>query len=312
MRYQPRHNRHQNNGSDSAARERQSNDWSRQDEDEAFNTISRFQIHLRPCTCRTHAPSQYHEVEGAHEQFQPYLSTRSSSYFCALQRNRYESLALAQFAMATFERDQREWASFQRSALQQWRSSSRVLVRNLRHGGHRQGYQALRDCHSIINRIFFLGQIKLASLEWVENLGNGSRLGDCTALWNGVRIRLNSDLHEDDGELAVGTLIHEMTHAFLQLYGCRNTSSDACSCFDLRSINNGKKGHGRAWQRLIAAIASFARDYMDISLPLDEFVNLQYSAQYDIRRGGPHPSACDIANSFARLQLNSCPRDPKD
>jgi hypothetical protein len=60
----------------------------------------------------------------------------------------------------------------------------------------------------------------------------------------------------------LGTLLHEICHAFLDLYACSECSRAEVSQF---------RGHGFAWQRVAYWVQAYAREKLDLPLELGRF-----------------------------------------
>ncbi|KAE8444460.1 hypothetical protein EG329_000551 [Mollisiaceae sp. DMI_Dod_QoI] len=80
----------------------------------------------------------------------------------------------------------------------------------------------------------------------------------------------------------LGTLLHEMIHAFLGIWGCRYKG-----CYNTWQ-RQGVRGHGHAWQDMAAAveIAAADRDLLGLELDLGRLKNLAVDIVYE-KRGLP-------------------------
>lgn len=65
----------------------------------------------------------------------------------------------------------------------------------------------------------------------------------------------------------LGTLLHEICHAFLDLYACSQ-----CSLAEVRQF----RGHGFAWQRVAYWVEAFAQEKLDLPLDLGRFDGIKF------------------------------------
>lgn len=80
----------------------------------------------------------------------------------------------------------------------------------------------------------------------------------------------------------IGTILHEMCHAFLKAYTCRSCSMhDHCV---------GSRGHGRAWQILAEKIEEVATRLLDGCVDMGRFPSLLH----DMEGHGRLPSSHDL------------------
>jgi len=150
----------------------------------------------------------------------------------------------------------------------------------------------------IFNQLFFLGQLPLCGpfldIRWSPR-GKARRAlsrtdGDCkTTIW----INPYHPRHFLSRNGILGTLLHELSHAFLQRYSC--FGGVACDqnqlCIELWQENHGATSHGRAWQTLTAAIEDAAPQLLDgwkVQLGRPE------CAVQEIEQAGFIPSDCDL------------------
>ncbi|KAE8442410.1 hypothetical protein EG329_003368 [Mollisiaceae sp. DMI_Dod_QoI] len=96
----------------------------------------------------------------------------------------------------------------------------------------------------------------------------------------------------------LGIVLHEMTHAFLRIYGCPDCRS--------RPDWQGKSGHGHAWQDLILAIQESVED--PGFLGLDLALNRLGSLQIELCRGGTLPSDASRRWGFTREEIRLAQR----
>jgi len=157
---------------------------------------------------------------------------------------------------------------------------------------------------SIFNSLFFCSTLpaRLLRVEWDPNT---AKRGIAQAWDHGVIILLNPRhrFHINSPSGLLRTLLHEMIHAFLELYACYPAASgcnnDACKILSLQ--NRGATGHGRAWQYLAKAIEDASPRLLpgiEIWLGREEVCLKEKRAAIvlaskDILASGWTPSICD-------------------
>ena len=288
--------------------------WTDDDEAEARKATERRQAELLRCECERCSPKKRSKHDKYHLLIMPYLQTRDSHYYQNMEYNRYELISLAQFMVDTFSKPQDEWTNFQRKALEQWHLRSKKLLHRLAFGTkNNSGFQALKECFSIINRLLFLGQLKKVTLQWYPNLYcDGYRaVGTCQYFSenNTLTICIDPDHSQPTSVNIVGTLLHEATHAFLEQYGCTSKYPAKCKCRKLVVQKIGSGGHGPAWRSLTAAVEDFAIKYLGIGSRSSDFLGLINSTRLDVQDGDPHPSLCELSRTFNDLKI--CPATGK-
>ena len=284
--------------------------WTKHDESEAREATKLRESELYRCGCERCSPQKRVKTDKSHKSVAPYLNTRDSSYYQNMPYNRYELINLAQFMVDTTSKPKHKWTNFQRKALEQWHLRSKNLLNQLALGESKNGgFQALKECFSIINRLCFLGQLKKVTLQWHPNLSCGGEkaIGTCCydSADNTLEILIDPEHNQPRGVNIVGTLLHEATHAFLSQYGCISNYPAECNCRKLKIQKNGSRGHGPAWRTLTAAIEDFAISNMGIGSHSSDFLGLTNSTKLDVMRGDPHPSLCELAKTFKGLKI--CP-----
>ncbi|KAL5116708.1 hypothetical protein ACEQ8H_005457 [Pleosporales sp. CAS-2024a] len=107
----------------------------------------------------------------------------------------------------------------------------------------------------------------------------------------GTQVLLHPKLYRHHGDLndpdvrwrnRLGTLLHELSHAFLKAYTCRS-----CPSHDL-SI--GARGHGRAWQLLAAKLEQVATRILDGFVDFGRYPSMLH----ELQASGKLPSAHDL------------------
>ena len=284
--------------------------WTKDDECEARQATKARLSNLSRCDCERCSPAKRVKHEKFHPSVAPYLNTRNSSYYQNMQYNQYELVSLAQFIADTFSKPKHEWTNFQRKAQEQWQLRSKTLLQQLASDYNASnGFQALKECFSIINRLCFLGQLRKVKLRWIPNLydENTSLLGCCSIdpSDHTLDICINPEHSKPKGVNIFGTLLHEATHAFLEQYGCTGSRSAACKCRNLQIVKVGRWGHGPAWRSLVAAVQDFAVSVMGVGSHSSDFLGLVNSTAIDVKKGDPHPSMCELEKTFKGLSI--CP-----
>jgi hypothetical protein len=156
-------------------------------------------------------------------------------------------------------------------SVQQLTSMLQVWKPNLTGPDMRQSMSSAQALHlvSVLNEVFFFGSIPShrqsisAGFSWLPETEK-SCFGIST--FNpiiGTQIMLHPTLYRTDGNVddldvrlrnRLGTILHELCHAFLKAYTCRS-----CPMHD-RCV--GARGHGRAWQMLAVKMEEVAARLM--------------------------------------------------
>jgi hypothetical protein len=148
-----------------------------------------------------------------------------------------------------------------------------------------------------LNQVFFFGavpphqQMVSAGFSWLpESKRDCFGIGSFNPLI-GTQILLHPTLYRHHGSSEdldvrwrsrIGTILHEMCHAFLKAYTCRSCPMhDACI---------GPRGHGRAWQILAAKIEVVATRLMDGFVDMGRYPSLLH----DLQGNGKLPSRHDL------------------
>jgi hypothetical protein len=149
----------------------------------------------------------------------------------------------------------------------------------------------------LLNKVFFFGAIPSHR----ESISSGfSWLPDSEKACFGVgtfnpiigtQILLHPTLYRNNGDMEdldarwrnrLGTILHELCHAFLKAYTCRSCPThDHCI---------GPRGHGRAWQILVAKMEEVATRLMGGFVDMGRYPSLLH----DLEDNGKLPSAHDL------------------
>lgn len=167
----------------------------------------------------------------------------------------------------------------------------------------------------ILDTVFFDGLLSpYTVVEWaVLPVGTG---GDTSTQLNAsgkVTIRMSSQrvyfAKLSPTEAIISTLLHEMCHAYINLYACFGESCGQQECtfghqHYLETI--GPTGHGRSWQILAAAIENRAKEVLGINLDL----NRAAGARQDLAMGNTWLRIEDILRLFGLATLSFLPLQP--
>ena len=125
----------------------------------------------------------------------------------------------------------------------------------------------------VFNQLFFLGQMPLPMVSDTEHgiltiqwspLGTQRRAHSHTtsSIITTIYINPTHPTHFLNPFELINTLLHELTHGFFQRHSCYSGGGEGCDknqvCVELCRENYGASGHGRAWQKLAAAIEEAA------------------------------------------------------
>lgn len=163
----------------------------------------------------------------------------------------------------------------------------------------RQTMSSTQQLHliSVLNQIFFFGALPphrasiSAGFSWLPD-SNKSCFGICT--FNpiiGTQVLLHPTLYRHNGNPGdpdvrwrnrLGTLLHELCHAFLKAYTCR-------SC-PMHEQCIGPRGHGRAWQLLAAKMEEVATKLLGGFVDFGRY----QSMLHDLEGSGKLPSQHDL------------------
>lgn len=180
---------------------------------------------------------------------------------------------LAEKVMSWSRRTGNDLNSRQRAALKRYR---RRTIYDLRRNSSYSDKDILRSFFDLFDDLYFGGYVKdrcklafssrsarkeraSGDTDWKWNTHGGELVVQCTLiLYNIYYIRDREKRLRD----YLGTLLHEMGHAFLSIYGYVHKS---CK----ENINSvGKAGHGYAWQDISYTLAKVTRDRSLLGLKL--------------------------------------------
>ena len=155
----------------------------------------------------------------------------------------------------------------------------------------------LQNLFPLLNQIFFFNALPScrkpfsSSFSWLpESRKNCFGVGFFNP-FIGTHLLLHPTLYRHGGypddldvrwRNRIGTILHELCHAFLKAYTCRS-----CPMHD-HSI--GRRGHGRAWQLLAAKIEQVASKLLDGYVNMGRFPSLLH----DMEGHGRLPSSHDL------------------
>jgi hypothetical protein len=179
-----------------------------------------------------------------------------------------------------------------RSLLQSWNAN--LIGRDMR-----QSVSSTQMLHlvKVLNRVFFFGAIPAhrqaisSGFSWLPESENACfGVGTFNPII-GTQVLLHPKLYRHHGDLEdvdvrwrnrLGTILHELCHAFLKAYTCRSCPThDKCI---------GSRGHGRAWQILAAKMEEVATRLMGGYVDFGRYPSLLH----DLEGNGKLPSAHDL------------------
>jgi hypothetical protein len=210
------------------------------------------------CTsCDAYLPHETHQNFGRHSTFQNYTLTRPG---LRLEFKGYRSDEVVDNTLNyiwTGTVGNHDLQRLQKKAQQRWRD------RWFEYAGLKLDARGLSDVRfyfNVFNDYFFCGTLRSTNIQWVDHqsmteidwLGETSIVED-DASQAIAYIRLEPGIHDSQSSNVslgiLGTLLHEMVHAMIELYSC------SCCC----AINSkGVMGHGAAWMRLGQAVEACA------------------------------------------------------
>jgi hypothetical protein len=184
-------------------------------------------------------------------------------------------------------------------AISQLKSLLQIWHPNLTGADMRQSMsrEQLLQVLPLLNQIFFFGAIPphrqaiSTGFSWLpEHETTCFGIGSFNPLI-GTQILLHPKLYRNHGDLndldvrwrsRIGTILHELCHAFLKAYTCR-------SC-PMHEHSVGARGHGRAFQILAAKIEQVATKLMDGFVDMGRYPSLLH----DMEGHGRLPSSHDL------------------
>ncbi|PMD38387.1 hypothetical protein L207DRAFT_585289 [Hyaloscypha variabilis F] len=176
-----------------------------------------------------------------------------------------------------------------------------------KNGQYKSEERLLKDYWDMFNELFFSNALTPTRSHW-------RLIERDDLLWNGVRrhgetddCRLDFELYDDPElfrrevdavifiykdlqghpmerlRIYIQTLLHEMIHAFIQIYAC------FCSrCKTKYEDQEGKTGHGQAWQSIAYEIEIFVRNELGLDLDLNRVISIAeelYKCRVDVSCG---------------------------
>lgn len=185
----------------------------------------------------------------------------------------YNAPTLARSTIAYISRPHDSMDPEQQSAIASFalEAKDRDLVRKLGSSNLMSAlpFDELQLCAKNLNQIFFFNAIDDYTIDWTYSeleKAPGRRIGQCATFPKDGRRRHTIDLHPTRtylpenlyanepkrlAEERLGTIIHELLHAFLDRY--------VCTFFPKHADDMNPGGHGRAWHRIAKVIEESLR-----------------------------------------------------
>jgi hypothetical protein len=269
-----------------------------------------------PCDCDECAPWLYRlGVNSAHGAIRYQLDTSDrSTGFCHVRNLRshqvpklslrlygeYESMRLVRHHVAWLDKTYMQDLAYDKSpTVLQLRSLLQSWNPNLIGRDMRATMSSAQSLHMIklLNKVFFFGAIPShresisAGFAWLPESEKGCfGVGTFNPII-GTQILLHPTLYRNNGDLEdvdtrwrnrLGTIVHELCHAFLKAYTCRSCPMhDQCI---------GPRGHGRAFQILVAKMEAVATRLLGGFVDMGRYPSLLH----DLEGSGKLPSAHDL------------------
>ncbi|KAF1918147.1 hypothetical protein BDU57DRAFT_514746 [Ampelomyces quisqualis] len=267
-----------------------------------------------PCDCDECAPWLYQlGTNSAHEAIRyelrsvdacfasPRLATRIALPRLSLRfYGKYEAMRLVRHHVAWLEKTYLRSNSVKdnvlvlqlQALLRAWNIN--LTGRDMRHTMSRnQQLQLIK----LLNQVFFFGAIpshRAAISSGFDWLPDSEKACFGIGTFNpiiGTQVLLHPTLYRNGGDLGdpdvrwrnrLGTMLHELCHAFLKAYTCRSCPMhDHCI---------GPRGHGRAWQILVAKMEEVATKLMGGYVDMGRYPSLLH----DLQGNGRVPSKHDL------------------
>ncbi|KAF2788085.1 hypothetical protein K505DRAFT_366783 [Melanomma pulvis-pyrius CBS 109.77] len=254
------------------------------------------------CTCDKHSPNLYRCRN-------PHLPIPCGT-FTLNTPNAYDAIHLAHAAIAYFDRPEEALNPTQKQALMEFRKIIHAEGKSttLHKLGYKNAGKAVRKANmlqilNIFNRLFFFGALRL-DFKWEAlndpgsyNVPGRTRLGRCrppnsscaASLIELDTVYTNTEIqglarHPGPTLSRLGTLLHEVIHAYIQQYACNNC--------EMRATSIGYGGHGRAFQMMAARLEEVTESLFG-DMRLD--IGAGGSFLGDWRACRVLPSRCDLA-----------------
>ena len=259
------------------------------------------------CTCDTCSPDKYKADLDLHPRVMCGRTARGKKYYL-LNFLGHEPLDLAAAAIRSFDCNKSEMTHGQRRALDGWSAWLQKTSPVLNSGNRVELDPALmEEGITLLNRFFFLDGIKDYHFAWgyIED-SLGLTTHPTFPYVGTVHIAVNPDHDEDETQqrtsrsnAVLGTLLHELIHAFIGQFGCPSSRCKQLSCQYRFDVNYGRTGHARAWQWLAEAVERVANYRLGIKVDLGR----RFHSQIEYVKTGHEPSVCDAARCFDGLVL---------
>jgi hypothetical protein len=269
-----------------------------------------------PCDCDQCAPWLYQlKVNGSHRaiRYQQHDFNRSTG-FCNNRKlprykiptlnlrmyGEYESMRLVRHHTVWLDKTYMQSLVGEKSAaVLQLKSLVRSWNPNLTGRDMRETMSSVQSLQLIklLNTVFFFGALPShrdsisSGFSWLPDSEKACfGVGTFNPII-GTQILLHPTLYRNNGDMEdldvrwrnrLGTILHELCHAFLKAYTCRS-----CPTHD-RCI--GPRGHGRAWQMLVAKMEEVATRLMGGFVDMGRYPSLLH----DLEGNGKLPSAHDL------------------
>ncbi|KAF2820615.1 hypothetical protein CC86DRAFT_411911 [Ophiobolus disseminans] len=199
------------------------------------------------------------------------------------QQSRFEALHLVDETIVFFSRSREDMSRSRLDAPSEFHALKNGLVEALNQGDCSEiPTRDMRNAIRLLGRVFFMGAIgQDVIFDWERDIGRLEEgiLGSTHSYKESGRIRHRIYMNPSHTKVRthmlasarVGTLLHEILHAFLYEFAC----ADCITAPD----NIGGKGiqnHGRAWHRLAQALDQYAPKLLELpDIDLSRLVTLR-------------------------------------
>jgi len=219
----------------------------------------------------------------------------------------HEPLDLVAAAIKSFDCNKSEMTYRQRRALDEWAQWLQGASPVLNSGDRIEVEPALmEEGIGFLNRFFFLDGIKDLDFacDYTEK-SLGFKSYPSFPYVGTVLISINPD-HDVEMvpsvsccDAILGTLLHELIHAFIGQFGCPGSRCKQRSCQRRFDENYGCSSHARAWPWLAEAVERIPNYRLGVKVDLGR----RFHSQIEYRLTGREPSVCDAARCFGGLVL---------
>ena len=124
------------------------------------------------------------------------------------------------------------------------------------------------DYFHILDRIFFCGALtQHTSLRFVDVIGKKECVAKAILNKTKPEVDINVAIHSDAselekfGQILLEHLLHEMIHAFLQLFHCH-----CGECLEGAKVEIGKDGHGTAFKKIESTLRGVTEEKLEIGI----------------------------------------------